>query len=298
MEPNYPVIGAGNVSKPCDESIDSCDQGTDTGSDDFRSEGQEDESGTSDGSGNYEENPNFCLKNSENFLEPGPYGSASKAGPSGYTVFYPEELEKGCKHPFVVWGNGTTQRGVASYGVIGKHLASHGIFVIHTHADGGGGLRGAGPMKEGIQVAKDLGDSGEFAGAISRDGGSSGHSQGGIGAQVLGSSSPEIKAVVDMMGGAVAGARHDKPTLLLTGSQDFMRSSINQAFGALDGKIFLADFAGVEHMFGPMRNASFRGASAAWFRCNLAKDNRACQLFVGKGDASLFKGATTKSKNL
>lgn len=238
-----------------------------------------------------------CLKPSSNYLQPGPYPAASKPGPSGYTIFYPRNTVRGCKHPFVVWGNGTTQRGVAFYGGIGKHLASHGIFVIHSHADGGGGLSGAGPMKKGIDVANQLGRSGEFAGLISENGGSSGHSQGGIGAQVLGNSSPQIKAVVDMMGGGVAGSAHSKPTLLLTGSMDFMLSSINQAFSSLRGRVFLANFSGVEHNMGPMTTPGFKASSAAWFRCFLARDLNACRIFQGQGNSSIFGNAEVRKKN-
>ena len=86
--------------------------------------------------------------------------------------------------------------------------------------------------------------------------GASGHSQGGIGSQSLASRDERVAAVVDMMGGGIAigVANHSKPTLLLTGTGDFMLNSINIAFRSLKGEVFKADFNGYDSHVRPNKD--------------------------------------------
>ena len=224
---------------------------------------------------------NGCLQGSGSFMEKGPY-QVSRESKGDFTLFFPADIASSpYKHP-VVWGNGTTQRGVAIYASIGEHLASWGIITAHSHADGGGGLSGAAPMKAALDATLAMNtSSGQFQGKLLEDtAGASGHSQGGIGAQAMASKDARVKAVVDMMGGGVAvlngGASHNKSTLLLTGTGDFMNSSIGMAFSSLKGEALKANFSGYEHMLGPTKTVNFRAASAAWFRCKLTEDSNAC----------------------
>lgn len=55
-------------------------------------------------------------------------------GPSGYVLFYPQELGKnGVKHPIVSWGPGALEN-AGIFSTMLKHLASHGFAVISFDA--------------------------------------------------------------------------------------------------------------------------------------------------------------------
>lgn len=233
-----------------------------------------------------------CLRGSSNRKGLGPYTVASLKEFSGYTVFYPQEMSsENCLFPWIVWGNGTTQRGTGYYGAWDKHLASWGIIVIHSHADGGGGLSGAGPMKKGVDIAIQLAG-GKMRGKLTAKGGVAGHSQGGIGSQVVASSRSEINAVVDLQGGGMA--THSKPALMLTGTTDFMQSSVVSAFGMLRGPAILYNYAGSDHISAPMTNVNYRASAAQFFRWVLAGDPAAKKSFV---DCLFCTDTTPKYKN-
>ena len=235
---------------------------------------------------------NNCLRGGSSVKGKGPYSVASTREFSGYTVFYPREMQsENCKFPWIVWGNGTTQRGIGYYGGWDQHLASWGIVVIHSHADGGGGLSGAGPMKGGVDVAKRLA-SGSMRGKLTEKGGVAGHSQGGIGAHVTAAARQEIAAVVDLQGGGMA--RHSKPSLLLTGSRDFMKSSVNSAYGMLQGPALYYSYSGSDHIMAPNSNVNYRASAAQFFRWALANDQAAKKSFV---DCVFCQGADVKAKN-
>ena len=182
-----------------------------------------------------------CVRRGSSIGGQGPYSVGQITSFSGYTVFYPREMAntQNCLFPWMIWGNGTTQKGIGYYGVWDQHLASWGIVVIHSHADGGGGLSGAGPMIGGVEVAKQLAG-GQMRGKLTSKGGVAGHSQGGIGAHLTASKSNYIAAVVDLQGGGLA--THSKPSLLLTGSTDFMRQSVYSAYNMLRGSAILYNY--------------------------------------------------------
>ena len=233
-----------------------------------------------------------CLKGSQNYGAKGPYSVGRLNDFSGYTVFYPREMEsQNCLFPWIVWGNGTTQRGIGYYGAWDQHLASWGIVVIHSHADGGGGLSGAGPMKAGVDIAYKLA-SGKMRGKLTAKGGVAGHSQGGIGAQLVAASKSEIGAVVDLQGGGMAN--HNKPALMLTGKRDFMEGSVNSAYGMLRGPAILYNYSDADHIMSPMSKVEYRASAAQFFRWVLADDMMARKAFI---DCVFCNLTTPKYKN-
>jgi len=65
---------------------------------------------------------------------PGPFTPMRGQGPSGYVLFYPQELGKdGVKHPIVSWGPGAVET-ASDFVTMLNHLASHGFAVISYDA--------------------------------------------------------------------------------------------------------------------------------------------------------------------
>ena len=148
-------------------------------------------------------------------------------------------------------------------------------------------------MFGGIDVAKQLA-SNQFRGKkLSSKGGVAGHSQGGIGAQLVAAGSELIGAVVDLQGGG-AFANHATPALLLTGSTDFMRTSVYSAYSMLRGPSILYNYSGADHIMAPRNHVGYRASAAQFFRWQLINDSRAYQAF----SSCLFcSGAEVKTKN-
>lgn len=70
------------------------------------------------------------LPSVSDFEKPGPFTPMRGAGPSGYVLFYPQELGKdGVKHPIVSWGPGAAED-AGIFSMLLNHLASHGFAVI------------------------------------------------------------------------------------------------------------------------------------------------------------------------
>ena len=123
-------------------------------------------------------------------------------------------------------------------------------------------------MKKGVDIAKQLAGS-KMRGKLTAKGGVAGHSQGGIGSQVVAANGSEINAVVDLQGGGMAN--RSKP-VMLTGTTDFMQSSVVSAFGMLSGPAILYNYAGSDHISAPMTNINYRASAAQFFRWVLASD--------------------------
>lgn len=68
------------------------------------------------------------------FKSAGPYTPIRGAGPSGYALFYPQELGKdGVKHPILSWGPGAVET-ASDFDEMLNHIASHGFAVISFDA--------------------------------------------------------------------------------------------------------------------------------------------------------------------
>jgi hypothetical protein len=124
--------------------------------------------------------------------------------------------------------------------------------------------------------------------------GTSGHSQGGIGAtqgaNLIGTS---CEAEVCVAGGGVPAKTN--AFICLTGSADLAEQGCTAAYNAATGSAFLADWDGGDHVntetisgYLQMQPGTFQMMRlyAAWFRCFLADDQVACKLFEGGAPAN------------
>ncbi len=103
-----------------------------------------DESGEAD-AGHVTPTPHgFCLApGNGDYTQPGPYAVATKSvdlastgalpadgGATTYELFYPENMDDGCPHPFIAWGNGLGIPGSYAHAFMNRNLASWGLVVI------------------------------------------------------------------------------------------------------------------------------------------------------------------------
>ncbi len=250
---------------------------------------------------------NTCLKpGSGDYEKAGPYQVMTKAnvdlgatenlpdaGPTTYTIFYPQPFETSCPHPVVAWGNGTGVTGSSVYAFFNNNAASWGIVVIASdNSNVGSGYY----HKAAVDyMAKQNADpSSIFYQKLSTRVGTSGHSQGGIGAtqgaNLIGSS---CEAEVCVAGGGIPAKTN--AFICLTGSADLAEQSCTAAYHAATGSAFLADWDGGDHVntetlsgYIAMQPGTFQMMRlyAAWFRCFLADDQVACKLFEGGAPAN------------
>lgn len=238
-----------------------------------------------------------CLKPSSNsYMSPGPYKVAKKNIDLGmieatqksgkFTIYYPDPLEASCLHPIVAWGNGT---GVTdsdfTYDFLHTAAASHGIVVASASEtnSGSGKFHTAGLdylLKENADPAS------MFHGKLSTRAGVSGHSQGGFGAN-RGAAHPNVVAAV--VEGASFVSTMKVSALTLTGTMDLGVGAAD-AVSRAGGPMFVAVWEGGDHistetvlgvLSGDKGTAQFQRLYAAWFRCFLGDDGKACALFEG-----------------
>jgi hypothetical protein len=225
------------------------------------------------------------------YLANGPYGTARMdvtIGSQGaYTIFYPNPLDASCKHPIVAWGNGTAVTGADTYGFYQEHAASWGMVVVASHNDqvGSGDFHRAGLD---YLLAENDNPSSMFHQKLSARAGTSGHSQGGMGANA-GANHPNVEAVVNVQG-AFGVAPAGKKFLCLTGTEDLNPAGCKSSVDGSSAPAMHANWEGGDH-FGTATVAGFIGGDAgtkqymrlysAWFRCFLGDDSAACSLFMG-----------------
>jgi hypothetical protein len=200
-----------------------------------------------------------------------------------FTIFYPMPLEASCLHPIVVWGNGTTVMGSGTYAFFNINAASWGMVVAASHEDNTGS---GNHHKAGIDylLAQNEDASSMFYHKLSTRVGVSGHSQGGFGASKA-FSHPNVETAVIV--GATARASDKVSVIILTGTEDIAAGATTA--GAA-GPMFVASWEGGDHV-GTETIAGYIGRDpgtlqmqrfyAAWFRCFLADDATACDMFFG-----------------
>jgi hypothetical protein len=239
-----------------------------------------------------------CLAaGSGDFLDDGPYrvenggvdlgaGIAANQGSGEFTIFHPEPFESGCPHPIVVWGNGTGVTGTAVYEFFNRHAASWGIVVIAAHDSN----TGSGAYhRRGLDhlLALNADPSSAFFGHLSPRAGVSGHSQGGFGASMA-ASHPNVQALLAI--GASGRPLESTAFLCLTGTEDIAPDACRSAVSAAPGPAMAAIWDGGDHVFtetlaGFLANdpgtLQMMRLYTAWFRCFLADDAAACDLFSG-----------------
>jgi hypothetical protein len=245
---------------------------------------------------------NTCLKPATgDYSQAGPYTVMQQANvdlatylPSGtatpttYTIFYPQPFETNCPHPVVAWGNGTTVTGSQTYAFYNQNAASYGIVVIASdNSNVGSGQYHKAAID--YMMAQNADSTSMFYQKLSTRVGTSGHSQGGIGATAATTLiGPNCQAEV-----CVAGAgQPQKGTafICLTGTADMAEQGCTSTFSAAGPQAFLADWDGGDHVttetiagYIQMQPGSIQMMRlyAAWFRCFLADDQVACKMFEG-----------------
>ncbi len=245
---------------------------------------------------------NTCLKaGSGDYSKAGPYTVMTQtnvdlgtlenlpdAGPTTYTIFYPQPFETSCLHPVVAWGNGTGVTGSSVYQFFNSNGASWGLVVIASDNSNVGS--GAYHKAAIDYMAKQNADpKSMFYKHLSTRVGTSGHSQGGIGAtagaNLIGSS---CEAEVCVAGGGLPAKTN--AFICLTGSADLAEQGCTSAYNSAPGQAFLADWDGGDHtttetvagyIAGQPGTIQMMRLYAAWFRCFLADDQVACKLFEG-----------------
>jgi hypothetical protein len=261
-----------------------------------------------------------CLKpGSGKYGEPGPYtvgmmdvdlGMVQMDQTTGkFTIFYPMPLEAECLHPIVAWGNGTGVNDSGTYAFFNNNAASWGMVVIAAQDPntGSGAFHKAG-LDYLLEQNEDSGSM--FFKKLSPRAGTSGHSQGAFGS-VAGAAHPNVSVNVGVGGGASGAAQH--AGLCLTGTEDIAADSCPASVDRAQGPFFGAswnkgDHVSTETIAGYLsRDAgtmAMQRLYAAWFRCFLADDSVACDLFKGAtpSDCGLCKEkmdwAVLKSKNI
>ncbi|MET0341435.1 MAG: hypothetical protein ABW252_10575 [Polyangiales bacterium] len=224
-----------------------------------------------------------------NYLAAGPYAVKRREiaidGLGSYTVFHPDPLEEGCPHPIVAWGNGTGVRGANLYAEWHEHAARWGIVTIAAHDPNASSKRF---LEGGIDylLQASARSEGDFAGKLSTRAGTAGHSQGGEAANIA-TQHPNVQAEVAVAGYGEA-PRPGVAVLCETGSNDFANIACTMLAQTAQGPAFLADHQDADHGRPPTSAGrgtpagdAFLTAYTAWFRCFLADDQTACDLFRG-----------------
>ena len=173
-----------------------------------------------------------------------------------------------------------------TYDFYNVFAASYGIVVIASdNSNVGSGLY----HKAAIDyMAKQNADpSSPFYKKLSTRVGTSGHSQGGIGAtagaDLIG---PNCQAEVCIAGGG--SVQKTNAFICLTGSADQAEAACTATYQSAPGPAFLADWDGGDHFTTETLAGYVAGQDgthqlmhlyAAWFRCFLADDQTACKLF-------------------
>jgi hypothetical protein len=248
-----------------------------------------------------------CLAGTGDYASDGPYAVATEVVDLGagiadnqatgeFTIFYPEPFEAGCTHPIVAWGNGTGVTGPDVYEFFNHNAASWGMVVIAAHDSNTGSgeyhLRGIDYL-----LAQNADPSSKFFGKLSPRAGVSGHSQGGFGASRA-ASHPNVEALVPV--GASGQALATSAFLCLTGTEDIAPDSCRASVNAAPGPAMVAIWEGGDHVgtetllgyiTGDPGTVQMMRLYAAWFRCFLADDGAACEMFRGGASCGICDDA-------
>ncbi len=242
----------------------------------------------------------LCLQPGDgSYGEPGPYrmvrtdgidlASLLPAGtpaPTTFSIWQPEPLEENCPHPIVAWGNGTTVVGPDVYDFFNRNAATWGMVVIGSdNSNVGSGAYHRAGIDYLLQQNED--PNSKFYNKLSNRAGTSGHSQGGMGA-TMASSHANVFAEVSVAGGGIVDPK--VAIMCLTGTEDMAASMCKLSFNGAAGPAFLANWQGGDHVVTETLAGYFardpgtlqmQRLYAAWFRCFLADDAVACAMFKG-----------------
>jgi len=167
--------------------------------------------------------------------------------------------------------------------------------VIAAHNDnvGSGAFHKAGLD---YMYAENKAESSEFFGKLSPRAGTSGHSQGGGGANAA-ASHPNVQAIGNVQG-AFGVAPPGKAFLCLTGTEDIATASCKTSVNGTSSPALYANWQGGTHtgtatllgfVTGEAGTKQYMRLYTAWFRCFLADDSKACALFAGGASCPVCK---------
>lgn len=221
--------------------------------------------------------------------EVGPLAGEGEDGePVPFTLFRPETLgEDGRCHPIITWGNGTGST-PALYGVLLRHLASHGFLVIGS--DSPNVARGEPPpMVVGAEwLIEQNGDAASpfYQKVDTRNVGATGHSQGGMATSAAGND-PVVTTIAPLCG---AGRPNNLsgPAFFMCGGLDDVVScdGIETAFHSAEVPAVFANFLMGDHanwlsFGGSMSVKPVEAAVTAWMRVHLMGDTALRAWFYG-----------------
>jgi hypothetical protein len=229
-----------------------------------------------------------CLDGTGDFTSDGPYGARSETveiGSKGsFTIYYPEPLEDACPHPVVAWGNGTSVTGGTAYAHFHEHAASWGIISIASHnSNVGDGTFHVAALDYMLEQNEDSGS--ELFGKIAARTGTSGHSQGGAGADRCARMHDSVAAIGNVQG-SFGGMPPDAAYLCLTGTEDIATEGCKTAVQMASMPALYASYDGADHvsttLFEGTGSDAYLQLYTGWFRCFLADDSAACDAFKGE----------------
>lgn len=237
-----------------------------------------------------------CLRSGEDHSAPGSYPVSSwvveldsrdpelaaMGHREAYTIFQPTILESACLHPVVVWGNDLTLPGTSPYGGLLAHLATWGVVAVAAHSPKISEAHFEAALE--FVLAQNRAPASPLFGKLNEHVALAGHGQGAIAASL--SSTHSAVASVVCLGDCRVPAR-GAGLLCLSGTSD-TESGCGAAFEGAAGAAVLARHSLADRNTpawgGTAAAPQYARLSAAWLRCQLDADARACAVFGG-GDA-------------
>ena len=215
-------------------------------------------------------------------------GEGGDGEPVAFTLFRPEELgQNGLCHPVITWGNGTGSS-PSLYGVLLRHLASHGFVVIASNSPNVASGDPP-PMVAGVSWVIEQNDdptSPLYRQIDVQHVGATGHSQGGFATSVAGGDD-QVTTIAPLCGAAAQRNLHG-PALLLCGGMDEVVpcSTVQNAFNATDDQpVMLANYLTADHAdwvtFRGTELSPVETAVVAWMRVHLMDDTSLRPWFYG-----------------
>lgn len=223
--------------------------------------------------------------------EVGPLAGEGEDGePVPFTLFRPETLgEEGRCHPIITWGNGTGST-PNLYGVMLRHLASHGFLVIGS--DSPNVARGEPPpMVVGVKwlIEENANPSSAFYQKVDTTNvGATGHSQGGMATSMAGND-PVVTTIAPLCGaGRPSGL--SGPAFFMCGGMDDVVTceGIENTFNSVDdvpamfANFLMGDHADWLSFGGTTSVKPVEAAVTAWMRVHLMDDAALRSWFYGE----------------
>lgn len=187
------------------------------------------------------------------------------------TLYYPTNIATSqCQFNVIGWGNGTTGFGGDAYPDLHEHWASYGFVIAVAHTNMA--LNNDAVLQSVEEAFAAADDPANFLhNKLKSEIGLAGKSQGGIAATAA-EADARVTAIV-----AISGAKPvtDKPTMFLSGTEDFAYQNVANAYSASSAASVFAVADGVSHM-AIVDHWGVRELATSWLRCYLQNYQDAC----------------------